>query len=303
MLLSDFIREGTRSLGSLYPEREAHGIVLMLCEALLGTKSYTHIVEPGTVVEPGAMEALGAAMARLRDGEPVQYVLGFAEFCGFRFRVTPDVLIPRQETEQLVREAVEEAVRLRRMRSPYGRGAAPVRVLDLCTGSGCIAWSVALLAPGTEVVAVDVSEAALAVARGQDFAHELKARGAAAPFFVRADVLDTEQDFDHGSFDIILSNPPYLTESERPLMHRNVVEHEPGLALFVPGSDPLVFHRAIARWSGRFLGPEGRGLTEINERLGGETEEVFRSSGFPHTLVRKDIFDRNRFVIYSKIAL
>ena len=303
MLLADFIREGTRSLGSLYPEREAHGIVLMLCEALLGTKSYTHIVEPGTVVEPGAMEALGAAMARLRDGEPVQYVLGFAEFCGFRFRVTPDVLIPRQETEQLVREAVEEAARLRRMRSPYGRGAAPVRVLDLCTGSGCIAWSVALLAPGTEVVAVDVSEAALAVARGQDFAHELKARGAAAPLFVRADVLDTEQDFDHGSFDIILSNPPYLTESERPLMHRNVVEHEPGLALFVSGSDPLVFHRAIARWSGRFLGPEGRGLTEINERLGGETEEVFRSSGFPHTLVRKDIFDRNRFVLYSKIAL
>ena len=230
-------------------------------------------------------------------------MLGYAEFCGFRFRVTPDVLIPRQETEQLVREAVEEAARLRRMRSPYGRSAAPVRVLDLCTGSGCIAWSVALLAPGTEVVAVDVSEAALAVARSQDFAHVLKSCGAAAPLFVQADILDTEQAFDHGTFDIILSNPPYLTESERALMHRNVVEHEPGLALFVQGPDPLLFHRAIAGWSVKYLGPEGRGLTEINERLGRETEEVFRTSGFPHTLVRKDIFDRNRFVVYSKNAL
>ena len=303
MLLADFIREGTRSLGSLYPEKEAHSIVLMLCESILGTRSYTHIVEPGTVVEPGALDALEAAMDRLRDGEPVQYVLGFAEFCGLRFRVTPDVLIPRQETEQLVREAVEEAVRLQRMRSPYGRSAAPVRVLDLCTGSGCISWSVALLAPGTEVVAVDVSEAALAVARTQDFAHEIKAGGASAPLFVCADVLDTEQDFDYGQFDIILSNPPYLTESERTMMHRNVVEYEPDLALFVPDSDPMVFHRAIARWSGRFLGPEGRGLTEVNERLGRETEEVFRAAGFPHTLVRKDVFAKNRFVVYSRIAL
>ena len=303
MLLADFIREGTRSLGSLYPESEAHGIVMMLCGALLGTKSYTHIVEPGTVVEPKALAALEAAMGRLRDGEPVQYVLGFAEFCGFRFRVTPDVLIPRQETEQLVREAVEDAARLRRMRSPYGRGAAPVRVLDLCTGSGCIAWSVALLAPGTEVVGVDVSDAALSIARGQDFAKELSSRGAVPPVFVKADVLDTEQDFPYGPFDMVLSNPPYLTESERPLMHRNVLEHEPGLALFVPGSDPLLFHAAIARWSVRFLEPDGRGLTEINERLGAETQEVFRSSGFPHTLVRKDVFDRNRFVLYSKNAL
>ena len=145
---------------------------------------------------------------------------------------------------------------------------------------------------------MDVSEAALAVAGAQDFAHGLKACGAVAPVFVKADVLDTEQSFDYGVFDLVLSNPPYLTESERPLMHRNVVDNEPGLALFVPGSDPLLFHRAIARWSGRFLGPEGRGLTEINERLGKETEGVFRASGFPHTLVRKDIFDRNRFVVY-----
>ena len=217
MLLAGFIREGTRSLGSLYPEREAHSIVLMLCEALLGTRSYTHVVEPGTEVEPGAVPALEAALERLQAGEPVQYVTGFAEFCGFRFRVTPDVLIPRPETEQLVREAVAEISRLRGMRN------APVRVLDLCTGSGCIAWSVALLAPGTEVVGVDVSDAALSVARGQDFSDELKSTGAVAPLFVKADILDTEQDFPYGVFDLVLSNPPYIMESEKTLMRGNVL--------------------------------------------------------------------------------
>lgn len=303
MLLADFIREGTKSLGALYPEREAHSIVLMLCEALLGTHSYTHIVEPQTAVAPASLPGLEAAMARLLGGEPVQYVIGHAEFCGFRFRVTQDVLIPRPETEQLVLEAVEEASRLRRMRSPYGRSAAPVRVLDLCTGSGCIAWAVALLAPGTEVVGVDVSEAALDVAMKQDLAHECKSRGALVPRFVRADILDTGQAFDYGQFDIILSNPPYIMGSEKPLMRRNVLDFEPDIALFVPDDDPLLFYRAVAVWSQRFLAPEGKGLVEVNELLGNETAGVFRDAGFVHTLVRKDIFERNRFVLFSKNAL
>ena len=303
MLLSDFIQKGTRSLESLYPSREAHNIVLMLCEALLGVQSYTHIVEPETVVDPSLEPGLLTALDRLSGGEPVQYVLGFADFCGFRFRVTPDVLIPRPETEQLVREAVKEATRLQRQRSPYGRHAAPVRVLDLCTGSGCIAWAVALLAPGTEVVAADISEPALAVARSQDFAHECKELKAKAPLFVHADVLDTEQSFDYGTFDLILSNPPYIMESEKDRMHRNVLEHEPHLALFVPDGDPLVFYRAIADWSRRFLTEDGRGMVEINESLGTDTEGVFRSAGFGHTVAVKDVFDRNRFVIFSKNSL
>ncbi len=303
MLLSDFIQKGTRSLESLYPSREAHNIVLMLCESLLGVQSYTHIVEPETVVDPSREPELLTALDRLSGGEPVQYVLGFADFCGFRFRVTPDVLIPRPETEQLVREAVKEATRLQRQRSPYGRHAAPVRVLDLCTGSGCIAWAVALLAPGTEVVAADISEPALAVARSQDFAHECKELKAKAPLFVHADVLDTEQSFDYGTFDLILSNPPYIMESEKDRMHRNVLEHEPHLALFVPDGDPLVFYRAIADWSRRFLTEDGRGMVEINESLGTDTEGVFRSAGFGHTVAVKDVFDRNRFVIFSKNSL
>lgn len=300
MLLADFIRQGTKSLESLYPSREAHNIVLMLCESLLGVKGYTHIVEPETVVDPSREAGLLAALDRLSGGEPVQYVLGYADFCGFRFKVTPDVLIPRPETEQLVAEAVKEAARLRRQRSPYGRHAAPVRVLDLCTGSGCIAWSVALSVPGTEVVAVDISEPALAVARSQDFARECKENKALAPQFVCADVIDTEQEFDHGMFDLVLCNPPYIQESEKERMHRNVLEHEPYSALFVPDSDPLVFYRAVAAWSRRFLTESGKGMVEINETLGKETGSVFLSSGFRQATIVNDIFDRNRFIIYSK---
>jgi len=274
----------------------------MLCEALLGVQGYTHIVEPQTVVDPSREAALRDALDRLAGGEPVQYVLGFADFCGFRFRVTPDVLIPRQETEQLVREAVKEAARWQRQRSPYGRHAAPVRVLDLCTGSGCIAWSVALSVPGTEVVAVDISEPALAVARAQDFTRECKEKKAVAPLFVCADVLDTEQAFDHGMFDLILSNPPYIMESEKARMHGNVLEHEPHTALFVPDSDPLVFYRAVAAWSQRFLSEDGRGMAEINESLGKDTESVFKAAGFRSAGIVKDIFERNRFVVYSKNA-
>ena len=302
MLLAGFIREGTSSLEGLYPSREAHSIVLKLCEALLGTHSYTHIVEPGTEVPAGREAELLAALKRLRAGEPLQYVLGYADFCGFRFKVTPDVLIPRPETEELVRMAVGEVSRVQRMRSSYGRHAEPVRVLDLCTGSGCIAWSVALSAPGVQVVGADISEEALDVALGQDFARECKELKALPPAFVRADVLSDGLTFD-GPFDLIVSNPPYIKESEKERMHRNVLDYEPALALFVPDSDPLVFYRAISALSGRFLTEKGKGMVEINESLGGATEAVFKDAGFRATAQVKDVFDRNRFVLYSKSSL
>ena len=181
MLLTDFLKQGTAALESLYPAEEAHGIVLMLCEEIIGTKSYTHIVEPQYQIDRKWEQPLARAMERLGAGEPIQYVLGKSEFCGRTFRVTPDVLIPRPETELLVKEAVKLADMTRRMRIPFGKSAEPVRVLDLCTGSGCIAWSVALAVPGARVVGVDISDKALEVARSQDFSEELKETGAVAP--------------------------------------------------------------------------------------------------------------------------
>ena len=300
MLLSDFIRQGVSALEPLYPTAEARSIVLMLCEELIGTKSYTHIVEPQYTIDKKWVNPLAEAMLRLQGGEPIQYVIGKTEFCGRTFKVTRDVLIPRPETELLVREAIKIADRLFRMRIPFGKRAEPVRILDLCTGSGNIAWSLALGVPGTRVVGVDISEAALDVARSQDFSQALKSSGALAPTFVAADVLDTGQEFNYGEFDLILSNPPYIMESEKSGMRRNVVDYEPAGALFVSDDDPLLFYRAIASWSCRFLSPEGKGLTEINEVLGPQTRDVFTESGFSQTELIKDFYDKNRFVFYSR---
>ena len=300
MLLADFIKKGVAALEPLYPTAEAHSIVLMLCESLIGTKSYTHIVEPRYDIDKKAEQPLAEAMLRLQAGEPIQYVIGRTDFCGHSFKVNRNVLIPRPETELLVREAIKIAGRIQRMRIPYGKSAEPVRVLDLCTGSGNIAWSVALGVPGARVVGVDISEAALDVARSQNFSADLKSTGALAPTFVAADVLDTEQEFNYGSFDLVLSNPPYIMEKERALLRKNVVDYEPASALFVPDDDPLLFYRAVARWSERFLSPEGKGLTEINEVLPKETVAVFRDSGFEEIDVVKDFFDKNRFVFYMK---
>lgn len=300
MLLVDFLKKGIAALEPLYPTAEARNIVLMLCEETIGTKNYTHIVEPGYIIDKKGEKALLDGLSRLQKGEPIQYVTGRAEFCGRIFHVTPDVLIPRPETELLVREAIKIASRIKRMRSPYGKSAEPVRVLDLCTGSGVIAWSLALSVPGSRVVGVDISTSALSVARGQDFSAELKTTGALAPAFIATDVLDTEQEFSFGPFDLILSNPPYVMEKEKSLMRRNVLDYEPACALFVPDDDPLLFYRAVVRWSHRFLSPDGKGLTEINEVLGTETEALFRNSGFSQTSLVTDFYDKNRFVFYMK---
>ena len=300
MLLVDFIKQGVAALESLYPTSEARNIVLMLCEELIGTKSYTHIVEPQYEIDKKSVQPLAEALVRLQAGEPIQYVIGQTEFCGYTFKVNKDVLIPRPETELLVREAIKIAGRIKRMRIPYGKSAEPVRVLDLCTGSGNIAWSLALAVPGARVVGVDISEAALSVARNQNFSVLLKSEGALAPTFVAADVLDTEQEFNYGEFDLVLSNPPYIMEKEKPLLRRNVLDYEPANALFVPDEDPLLFYRAVARWSERFLSPEGKGLTEINEVLGKETAALFREAGYSQTELVKDFYDKNRFVFYMR---
>ena len=159
MLLSTFIRDGIARLERLYPSPEARGLVLMLCAEKLGTTSYTHVIEPQTAVPEERLEELESDLRRLCSGEPIQYVLGVAEFCGHRFAVGPGVLVPRPETELLVARAVSLLQEMDLDRAP--------RVLDLCTGSGCIAWSIALEIRDAEVVGVDLSETALGYARSQ----------------------------------------------------------------------------------------------------------------------------------------
>lgn len=300
MLLAEFVKAGTKALESLYPQKEARSIVLMLCEEVLGTERYTHIVEPEFKIDDKKLPELEAAMERLKKMEPVQYVLGHTEFYGRTFKVDPAVLIPRPETELLCRDAIKLGMRVFRMRSPYGKNAEPVRILDLCTGSGCIAWTMALSIPESRVTAVDISDAALEVAAGQDFASELKSKETFRPEFIKADVLDSEQEIELGPFDMVLSNPPYIMESEKEDMRRNVLEYEPESALFVPDDDPLLFYRAIARWSQRFMSPDGVGLSEVNESLARQTETVFKAAGYAHTEIVRDLSDKNRYIIYHK---
>ena len=286
-------------LSDLYPDQEAREIVFVCMEHLLGTKRHTHILEPGYEVGEEHTAEVLSAFGRLAAGEPLQYVTGVAYFYGRSFQVTPSTLIPRPETELLCRMAVEAAVK-----------PAP-RILDLCTGSGCIAWTMALELPKSEVVAVDLSEGALEVASGQDFADEMLQTGAHAPSFVNADVLCSDllsvmkqqcgqcEIPSDSKFDIILSNPPYVMDSEKAMMRKNVLDHEPHMALFVPDADPLVFYRAVADQAYELLAPDGFGVVEINEALGEETAEVFRSRGFLKAEVVKDLYEKDRFVRFA----
>lgn len=307
MLLRNLINECTQTVSTLYPEGEAREMVFALFEHILGTRRHTHIIEPAYEVPAEKVDDVLAAVARLAGGEPLQYVLGTACFYGRDFKVNPSVLIPRPETEILCRSAVDmlsgscESLYPDRISqdSPAGRRQ---RMLDLCTGSGCIAWTMALENPDAEVVAVDISDAALEVASSQDFSDELSRTGAKAPVFVKADVLaDVPADGPFAEeFDIILSNPPYVMDKEKALMRTNVLDHEPHLALFVSDDDPLIFYRAVARWASRLLSSSGFGIVEINEALGAETAQVFIDAGFPTAQVLQDFSGRDRFVHFSR---
>ena len=286
MLLKDFIVSSRHALSELYPEGEARSLVDGLCGKILGVTPQTHILQPGFCIDPALLPLLEDGLSRLLRCEPLQYVLGEAWFLGRRFKLTPAVLIPRPETEEMVDMALRKAGNLSR---DAGR---PLRVLDLCTGSGCIAWSMALGLPQSEVTGLDISPEALSVASSQF-------DGDNRPRFVLSDVLDPDCMKDGGRFDIFLSNPPYVRESEKALMSRNVLDWEPGLALFVPDGDPLRFYRAEAALAARLLSPGGFGLVEINEAYGREVAGLFRDAGFRDPEVLKDLSGRDRFVLFS----
>ena len=299
MLLKDFLKEGISRLEPLYPAAEARNNLVLLCEYRLGTSRYTHLVDPEYTIKPHFLPGLLKDLDRLSSGEPVQYVTGYAEFRGRRFMVNKDVLVPRPETELLCEEAVRIGTGLRRKREVYGE-SGPLRILDLCTGSGCIAWSMALDIPGSEVYGMDISEKALAVALEQDFSAGMKESGAIVPTFMIADVLGDPPSFEGLKFDIILSNPPYILESQKKDLRSNVLDFEPHLALFVSDDEPLVFYRAVARWSKVLLADGGTGMVEINELLGPQTREVFLDYGFTRVDVRNDFSGKNRFISFAK---
>lgn len=291
MLLTELIKTGTQTVSRTYPEREAREMVFAFLEFQAGVRRHTHIIEPLYEVSDEDAASSIKAFERMSSGEPLQYVMGMADFYGRKFRVTPDVLIPRPETELLCREVVERQSHT---------GLSSPSILDLCTGSGCIAWTLALEIPGAEVTAVDISEGALSVASAQIFSEELIKKKAREPLFKKADVLNLSGLLSADEeYDIIVSNPPYVMNKEKGQMRSNVLDHEPHLALFVSDEDPLIFYRAIAQLSERMLKKGGYGIVEINEALGQQTADLFMAYGLGQVRIIKDLSEKDRFVSFS----
>ena len=230
-------------------------------------------------------------LERLNRQEPIQHVIGTTIFCGLEFEVSPDVLIPRPETEDLVRLIMHDFTD--RNEGPGDRSDGPnrpVEVLDIGTGSGCLAVTLARFLPSASVTGWDVSEQALETARRN--ADNLQASDVA--FYIQ-DILNVSPQYTQ-QFDCIVSNPPYVTRSEAAQMDANVVHYEPDLALFVEDADPLIFYKAVAGFAANHLAPNGACYVEINERFGDDTRQVFTQHGFGNVQVYKDIHGKDRSV-------
>lgn len=260
-------------------EGEARAIALLMLEKVCGMSVAEALTGSGK--EAGHEEALQELATRIAKGEPVQYALGEADFCGLALNVEPGVLIPRSETEELV----EWAVNTFKATRAGGTG----NVLDIGTGSGCIAIALARQLPGVQVEAWDVSEEALRIASRNAEKNSIEV------VFKKVDVLE-DAGKAQGTYDMIVSNPPYICEEEAQDMEKNVLEHEPRLALFVPDSDPLLFYRRIAQLGQQILRNHGLLFFEINRRFGQETVLMLQGLGYREVELRKDLYGNDRMV-------
>lgn len=270
-------------LTGLYDAREARNIARLLVSERAGIPFSALLTDPEAELR---IEGMEEDIARLERGVPVQYVIGSAEFYGRRFTVREGVLIPRPETEELV----DRIVRSERRGPGATVGEAPgaIRILDVGTGSGCIAATLALEIPGAELFAAEIAEEAL------DVAEENFRRLGARVTLRRADALtDLAGQFPE-TFDVIVSNPPYVPQADRAAMHPNVRDHEPAEALFVPDDDPLCFYRAIARAGRRMLLPGGRLYFEIYHLAADALRRLLDEEGYTDTEVREDLYGKPR---------
>ncbi len=224
---------------------------------------------------------LESIISRLLKDEPIQYILKHADFCGNTLHVGPGVLIPRPETEELVHWILSDIP------------DRPLRIADIGTGSGCIAISLATARPDCRISAIDISRQALDIA--EQNAHLAHAENIE---FIRCDILDSQTwpRIPTATWDIIVSNPPYVLQSETRDMTANVLNYEPATALFVPDEDPLIFYRTIARYAQTYLKPNGRLCFEINRRFGKEVTELLAASGFSQIELRKDFRENDRMI-------
>ena len=277
-----------QSLTPLYDAGEAQAIVRTVLDVEYGM-TLTDII-CGKVNELSSDEErnLEEIITRLQNGEPVQYVLGEADFAGRTFHVEPGVLIPRPETAELCQWIEEEVSSL--------KADEKKQILDICTGSGCIAITLGLNIPNSEVTGWDISEDALRIAQGN--VEMLKAGNVRIEYqdaLMLPKAAEAESSLSKG-WNIIVSNPPYICEKEKADMEKNVLEHEPSIALFVPDEEPLKFYRAIAEYASSALKSEGALYFEINPIYEKETREMLQSLGFKDIETKEDAFGKKRMM-------
>lgn len=276
--LQDFFQNG---LLGYYPKDEITSFFNLLCEDRLGFKRIDISLKAETHITPDTFEFFEAAIGRLLVYEPIQYILGKTSFYGLDFSVNSKVLIPRPETEELVAWILKDA-------NPN----QPLKILDIGSGSGCIAISLAKHLPQAAVYALDVSPEALSVVQQNSKQNEVQITA------IEANVLEwTSADL---SFDVIVSNPPYVRELEKKFMAPNVLEHEPHLALFVENDAPLLFYKAIVELSKISLKKDGLLYFEINEHLGAETKALFSSEAFEDVKLKTDFYTKPRMIRAKK---
>ena len=264
-------------LDHLYDSGEVSVFCDMLFEAFLGWDKVRLLTSKEQTIDQSDLLRFHWALEDLKEQRPIQHIIGYTDFCGCRIAVNPDVLIPRPETEEMV-EWIVKSYELR-VKS----------VLDLCTGSGCIAIALKKTFPQAKVTAVDMSGMAL------DMAKKNAKNNGTEIEFIQADLCDSTFHLSPSTFHMIVSNPPYVRDSEREQMQRNVLDYEPGLALFVPDDDPLRFYKAIAAIAKRHLAKDGLLAVEINEAFAEETCAVLNSVGLAST-VHNDFRGKPRWV-------
>lgn len=270
-------------LDELYPEGELRMFTQMLFEAFMGWSTAQLLLHRDDTINQSDLLKFHWAVEDLKQYRPIQHIIGYTDFCDCRIAVSPDVLIPRPETEEIVLRATE-------LLNDSGANVQEGNFLDLCTGSGCIAIALAKQFPKAKVYAVDISTKAL------DLAQKNAERNHVAVEFVQSDILQETIALPCPTFDLIISNPPYIQEKERCNMERNVLEYEPSLALFVPDKDPLKFYRAIGLYALQHLTYKGLLILEINEHLGSATCQLLQSIGLVTQLLQ-DFRGKDRSII------
>ena len=295
--LEEFQALFREELKDIYPQGEIDSFFLLSLEDLAGILRDEVPIRKDEKLKPLVADKLISVIGELKTQRPIQYILGSTEFYGCKLRVNEQVLIPRPETEELVHLILSDVQKNTNPTAPLYKGE--INILDIGTGSGCIAIALKKKIPNANVSAIDISDEALLVAKANAILNQTKIN------FLQADILSPLSPRRgaggeaNGTFDIIVSNPPYIRLSEKETMHKNVLEHEPHIALFVNDDDPLLFYKAIADFALQNLTPDGKLYFEINQALGVDVKKMLEEKGFKNVEVKKDMSGKDRIAIGS----